>query len=537
MSAARPVIIGAGVNGLVVAYLLAKAGLRPIVLERRDAVGGAASTRELAPGVRVPRLAHAIGPLRADVAEAMNLAEHGVRLIEPEISSFTPTGDGRAVVLSRDPWKAARDLHAFSELDAARYPRFVGALSTAASLAADLGQDPPPSLDAPRPGEVWSLLKTGRRFRALGRDQAYRVLRWGPMAVADLAEDFFETDALRATVAARAVFGTNLGPRSAGTAASLILAASWQPTQPLAPVFVRGGPGALTAAMAVAASQAGAEIRLNAEVSRLHVQDGAVRSVVLANGDEVAASFVVSNADPKRTLLGLVDPVWLEPTLLLRLRNYRMQGTVAKLNVVLNGLPTFTAASRLPQGVSVEHALGGRIVIAPTVDHIELAFDASKYGRASDRPWLECTIPTITDPDLAPAGTHVLSIYAQYAPYRLREGSWADARTRFAKAVVDVLAEHAPDLPSRIVASELLTPEDFEREYGLTGGHIHHGEMALDQLFVMRPVLGWAQHRTPIRGLYLCGAGTHPGGGITGANGANAAKVVIADLTGRRKQG
>jgi phytoene dehydrogenase-like protein len=529
------VIVGGGINGLVAAFLLAKAGLRPLVLEREETVGGAATTRELVPGVRVPRLSHAIGPLRGDVAAAMDLQGHGVRFIEPDTAAFTPTGDGRAIVLSRDPWKAARDLHAFSEVDAARYPRFLGALSIAASLAADLAQDAPPSLDAPKAGEVWSLLKTGRRFRALGREQALRVLRWAPMSVADLVEDYFETEALRATIAVRGVFGTSLGPRSAGTTATLILSASWQPAQPLAPVFVRGGPGALATAMAVAARQAGAEIRVGAEVARIEVDEGGVRSVVLANGEQIPATLVVSNADPQRTLLGWVDPAWLDPTVLLRLRNYRAKGTVAKLNVVLDGLPVFAATKTLPAGVSAEQALSGRIIIAPTVEHVERAFDASKYGTCSERPWLECVIPTLTDPELASGGRHVLSIYAQYAPYALRQRTWAEARDGFTRAVLSVLGEHAPGLADRIVATELLTPEDLERQHGFTGGHVHHGEMALDQLFVMRPLLGYAQYRTPVGGLYLCGAGTHPGGGITGANGANAAKAVIADVSAARR--
>jgi phytoene dehydrogenase-like protein len=331
------------------------------------------------------------------------------------------------------------------------------------------------------------------------------------------------------------VFGTNLGPKSAGTVATMILAAAAHPTSPLAPVFVRGGPGALAAAMATAATRAGAEIRLKAEVASLDVRDGVVRAVVLAGGEEVPASVVVSNADPKRTLLGLVDPAWLDPTVLLRLRNFRTKGTVAKLNLVVDGLPAFTAAQDLPGGLAIEQALGGRIVIAPTVEHIERAFDASKYGAYSERPWLECVIPTLSDPSLAPGGRHVLSIYAQYAPYALRSGPWSDARNGFTRAVLTVLSEHAPGVESRVVASELLTPEDLEREHGLTGGHVHHGEMALDQLFVMRPLLGYAQYRTPVRGLYLCGAGTHPGGGITGANGANAARVVVADLAGRSR--
>jgi phytoene dehydrogenase-like protein len=535
MSAPRPVVIGAGVNGLSAAFALAKAGLRPLVLEKRDAVGGAAATREIVPGVRVPRLAHAIGPIRADIADAMDLTGLGLRVVEPEISSFTPTGDGRAVVLARDPWKAARDLRAFSEADAGHYPRFLQGLTAAASLAADLAQEAPPSLDSPSAGELWSLLKTGRRFRGLGREQAMRLLRWLPMPVADLAEDHFETDALRATIAARGVFGTNLGPRSAGTVATMILSASAHAASPLAPVFVHGGPGALATAMATAATRAGAEIRLEADVVRLDVRDGVVRAVVLAGGEEIATSLVVSNADPRRTLLGLVDPAWLDPTVLLRLRNFRMKGTVAKLNLVVDGLPSFPAANDLPQGLTAEQALGGRIVIAPTVEHVERAFDASKYGAWSERPWLECVIPTISDPSLASGGRHVISVYAQYAPYALRSGPWSEARDAFGRAVLAVLAEHAPGLESRIVASELLTPEDLEREHGLTGGHVHHGEMALDQLFVMRPLLGYAQYRTPIRGLYLCGAGTHPGGGITGANGANAARVVVADLAGRRR--
>jgi phytoene dehydrogenase-like protein len=534
MNAPRPVVIGAGVNGLAAAFAMARAGLRPVVLERREAVGGAATTHELVPGVRVPRLAHAIGPIRGDVASAMDLTGLGVRLIEPEVSSFTPTGDGRAVVLARDPWKAARDLHAFSEADAAHYPRFLAGLATAAALAADLAQAPPPSLDSTSATELWSLLKTGRRFRALGREQAMRILRWLPMPVADLVEDYFETEALRATIAARGVFGTGLGPRSAGTVATMIVQAAAHAASPLAPVFVHGGPGALAAAMAAAATRAGAEIRVNADVSRLDVRDGVVRAVVLAGGEEIPASVVVSNADPKRTLLGLVDPAWLDPTVLLRLRNFRTKGTVAKLNVVLDGLPSFTAASGLPHGLTPEQALGGRIIVAPTVEHIDRAFDASKYGAWSERPWLECTIPTIADPSLATGGRHVLSVYAQYAPHALRSGSWSAARDAFTRAVLGVLSEHAPGIESRIVASELLTPDDLERAHGLTGGHVHHGEMALDQLFLMRPLLGYAQHRTPIRGLYLCGAGTHPGGGITGANGTNAARVVVSDLTGRR---
>jgi phytoene dehydrogenase-like protein len=290
----------------------------------------------------------------------------------------------------------------------------------------------------------------------------------------------------------------------------------------------------LTAALAAAATEAGAEIRTGVEVVRIEVDDTGVRSVVLASGEQIATTLVVSNADPKRTLLGIIDPVRLEPGFLLRVRNIRARGTLAKVNLALAGLPAFTAERDLPQDVRPAEALAGRILIAPDIDYLEQAFDRAKYGETPVRPFLECVIPTLLDPGLAPAGQHVMSIYVQYAPYDLRGTDWTTVRDRLQQTVIDTLAGHAPGLPSLVLAAQTITPADLESTYGLTGGHIHHGELALDQLYVMRPLLGWAQHRTPIAGLYLCGAGTHPGGGITGANGANAARVVIRDGAGRR---
>ena len=524
----RPIVIGAGVNGLAAAFYLARAGLRPLVLERSDRVGGAASTRELVPGVRVPDLTHAVGPIRQDIAEAMGLASHGVKWLRPSVDSFTPDLDGRALVLPRDSAAAAAAIGQFSARDASRYPQFLREIGSIGAVVSALLAEVPLSLDTPTTGELWRLLQIGRRFRRLGREQVFRALRWGPMPVADLLTDVFETELLRATLATRGVFASALGPRSAGTAAALILEGARQPSSPFAPVFVQGGPGQLASAMAAAATAAGAEIRCGAGVLRIDVDDSGVRGVTLSNGDQIAATTVVSNADPQRTLLGLVDPVRIEPDVILRIRNYRARGTVAKVNLVMNGLPSFTGLRNLPAGLTADHALSGRILIAPTVDDIERAYDASKYGQWSAKPWLECVIPTLTDSTIAPPGTHVMSIYAQYAPYRLRDGSWAEARSAFQQAVVDRLSEFAADLPSRIAAAETITPVDLESTHSYTGGHIHHGEMALDQLFIMRPTLGWAQHTTPVGGLFLCGAGTHPGGGITGANGAHAAKIVIA---------
>jgi phytoene dehydrogenase-like protein len=526
----RPVVIGGGHNGLVTAFYLARAGMRPLVLERRDQVGGAAVTGEILPGFRVPTLAHAFGPLRPDVVADLDLARRGLEVIEPLVTSASPTGDGRALVLARDAARTARLLAKWSRHDAGRFPLFQQAIVQGASLLAELGRDVPPSIDEPAPGEIWRLLKTGRRFRALGRADGYRLLRMAPMPVADLAEDWFESDLLRAAVATRGIFGTNLGPRSAGTVATLLVDAALNPTSPGAPCFVRGGMGRLTECMAAAAAEAGAEIRTGADVTRIEVDDSGTRGVVLATGEQIPADVVVSNADPKHTLLGLVDPLWLDPEFLLRLRNLRARGTVAKVNLALAGLPSFVATRHLSDFAPVE-ALAGRILIAPDIDYLEQAFDASKYGEVSPRPFLECVVPTLTDPSLAPEGRHVMSVYVQYAPYVLRGGSWAGARDTLQRTVIDTLAAYAPDLPSLVLAAETITPADLERDYGLTGGHIHHGEMALDQLYVMRPLLGWAQHRTPIKGLYLCGAGTHPGGGLSGSSGANAARVVMKDRT------
>jgi phytoene dehydrogenase-like protein len=288
--------------------------------------------------------------------------------------------------------------------------------------------------------------------------------------------------------------------------------------------LIRGGLGSLTSALASAARAAGADIRTNAEVQRIQVKDGRATGVTLTSGEELQAKAVVSNADPRRTLLSLIDPVELEPGFLARIRNYRAAGTVAKINLALSALPNFTA---LPGDV---RRLGGFIHIGPELDYLERAFDASKYGKWSPRPYMEVTIPSLTDPTLAPAGAHVMSITAQYAPYRLREASWAAASVPFADAAIDTLAQYAPDLKPLILHRQVITPVDLEARYGLTGGHIFHGELALDQLFTMRPLLGWARYRTPIRGLYLCGAGTHPGYGVSGLSGLNAAREILKDL-------
>jgi phytoene dehydrogenase-like protein len=518
------IIIGAGHNGLTTAFYLARAGLKPLVLERRPVVGGGAITDEIAPGFRCPTLAHAIGPLRPSVVRDMRLESRGVEFISPDPRLVSLSLDGRALAFSTDVARTAEAIEAFSDADAGQYPEFCRVLERLGAFLGGLLETTPPSLDGPAAGELWELLKTGRRFRALGRTDAFRLLRWMPMAAADLVAEWFSNDLLQAAVAARGIFGVAQGPWSAGTGATLLLNAAVDPAPGGSSVTVKGGPGALTRAMADAATQAGAEIRTSVSVARVMVRDGRATGVVLDDGREISARAVISNADPKRTLLGMVDPMELDPSFLVRMRHYRCPGTTAKVNLALSALPAF-------RGVSNPSDLKGRVQIAPGVDYLERAFDASKYGEISADPYLDVTLPTLHDPSLAPAGAHVMSVYVQFAPYTLAGGrAWSDAAADLGRTVLGTLSRYAPGIEQLVVHQQVITPHDLESTYGLTGGHTLHGEPSLDQLFTMRPVLGCARYRTPITGLYLCGAGTHPGGGITAGSGQNASREILKDL-------
>jgi phytoene dehydrogenase-like protein len=521
------VIIGAGHNGLIAACYLARAGYKPLVLERRSSVGGSAITDEIAPGHRCPTLAHATGPLRPSIVRDLHLAKR-VEFLRPDPRLVALSANGRAMVFSNDHPRTAEGLRAHSAADASQYLDFCGVLERLGGFLLPILERTPPSLDGPAAGEVWELLKTGRRFRRLARQDAYRMLRWMPMAVADLVGEWFSTDLLQAAVAARAIFGSAAGPWSAGTGAALLLNAATDPVPGGSTVTVKGGPGALTAALADAARDLGATIRPDAAVSQVLVRGGRTAGVLLADGSEIPAPTVVSNADPHRTLLTLVDPVELDPGVLQRLRHYRMPGTVAKVNLTLSGLPQFV-------GVANPADLQGRLHVGPGIDYLEKAFDASKYGQLSPDPYLDITIPSLLDPSLCPKGRHVMSIYVQFAPYTLAsKGDWHTMRDQLGTTVMRTLERYSPGIWNTIEHRQILTPADLEDTYGFTRGHIHHGEHALDQLFAMRPILGWAQYRTPIDGLYLCGAGTHPGGGITGASGRNAAREIVKSNSRRR---
>jgi phytoene dehydrogenase-like protein len=514
------VVVGGGHNGLVAAAYLARGGLKPIVLERRPLVGGAAVTEELHPGFRVSTVAHTAGPLRASVIRDLGLQ---ATLLTPEPRVFAPLPDGPGLRLWGDPTRSAEEIARFSPTDARRYLEFNRTLGRVAPILARLLEMTPPDVGAPAFGDALRLLRVALGLRSLGRAEAQNLLRWVPMAVADFAGEWFETGILRAVVAARGISGASAGPWSAGTTAQLLLTSGGNGAG--STVLVKGGMGAVSEALAAAARRLGAEVRTGATVERITVREGRANGVVLAGGEEIAARAVVSAAHPQTTLLEMLDPALLDPEDLRRIRNYQTRGMAAKVNLALSGLPAFTGLGGDDGG-----ALSGRIHIGPSIDDIERAFDEAKYGEISKRPYMEITIPTLVDPGLAPAGAHVMSVYLQYAPYRLRQGDWGSRGDDVADLVLRNLEDYAPGISGMVLSRQVLTPLDLERTYGMKGGHPFHGEPSLNQLFTMRPLLGCARYRGPIDGLYLCSAGTHPGGGVTGGPGANAAREVLKDL-------
>lgn len=525
------IIIGGGHNGLVAACYLAKAGLKTLVLERRDIVGGGAVTEEFHPGFRCSTLAQVVGPLLPHVLSDLQLDRHGVEIITPDVRVTALDDDGRSLSLYNDPTRTAKALESLSAKDAKRYPEFAKSLERIGRVLAPLLSMTPPTIDKPTAGELWNMGKLGLSFRGLDKKDAYRLLRWGPMAVADLVAECFDTELLRATIAARGIFATFAGPWSAGTSAGVLWQAAMDGQATAPSSFVKGGLGHLTQVLATVARNTGVEIRTGIEVDRILIADGKASAVVLVGGDEIPARMIVSNADPRSTFLKLVDPVDLDPNFLSKIQNYRAVGTVAKVNLALSALPSFIA---LKNDTGANNRLTGRIHIGPNIDYLERAFDAAKYGEYSAQPYMDVTIPSLSDQSLAPGGAHVMSVHVQYAPYKLKEGDWNARREELGNNVVKVLSDYAPNLQELIVGRQVIPPLDLEQVYGLSGGHIFHGEQSLDQFFTFRPVIGWAQYRTPIKGLYLCGAGTHPGGGVTGGPGANAAREIVKDFKGSR---
>jgi phytoene dehydrogenase-like protein len=508
------VVIGAGHNGLACAAFLARAGRRVRVVEAAEEPGGAARNAEIAPGYTAPACAHILHLLHPQVRRTLQLDKHGLKLAARALTTVALGPDGRHLSLSGPTATGA-----VSEDDARAHAGLHNRLARMArALHPFLGRTPP------RLGGGWqdrrTLARLGLSLRLLGRADMRDFLRIVNMNVADLLDDTLSGDLLKGALAFDAVLGSNFGARSPGSVLTWLYRLAGEAKgsgEGLA--LPAGGMGAVTRALAASARAAGTEITTGARVRRIVVERDRAAGVELASGEILSAGSVASSADPKTTFLDLAGPEHLDTGFLRRVRNIRMNGLAAKMNLALDGLPEFAGLDQA--------ALGGRLVIAPDIGYVERAFDHAKYGEFSSEPVVEITIPTLHDTSLAPDGGHVLSAVVQYAPYDLK-GGWNDKREAFADRVVETLARVAPDLPDRIVARQLLTPADIEREVGATGGHWHHGDLAVDQMLMLRPVPGWAQYAAPLPGLYLCGAGAHPGGGVTGIPGMNAARRILA---------
>jgi len=526
--AAPVVVIGAGLNGLVAAATLALRKVPVVLLDQRPVVGGAAITTEFVPGFRAPTLSHSLGPVAREVIRTLRLDRTDLEFLTPDPALTTLASDGRAIVFHRDPVLTAASISGVSTDDAGRWSEFLSTAQRLGRLLGALASQPPPSIDEISAHEWWKLFMLGRQARALGRRDLTRLVRWMPMAVADLTGEWFQDELVQGAIAAHAIFGHAAGPWSAGTGGMLLQRLGSDPMPVGSGATVRGGPGALSDLVGRIATHAGAQVRTAARVVRITTKDGRVGSVVLENGEEIRAHAVIAAVNPKHALLHLVEPAVLPPSFTERMSHYRTRGVTAKINFALDRLPTFPA-------LSVDSVpLRGRLLIAPSLEYLERAFDATKYGQMSAAPWLEIAVPSVIDPSLAPEGKHVMSVYVHFTPRHLRATTWSDQRENLVRAVMGIVNEHAPGLAELIVGRQVLTPEDLEQRWELTGGHVFHGEHALDQSWMARPLLGWAQYGTPVPGLYLGSAGVHPGGGLTGLPGLLAARRVAQDL--RRRQ-
>jgi phytoene dehydrogenase-like protein len=515
------IVVGAGHNGLVTAAYLARAGRKILVLERRPIVGGIAVSEEIYPGFKFPTCSHLAGSLAPEIIGDLSLRQHGLELLSLDPLVFAPQAGGSGLIIPRDPAGAAAGIDRFSAKDAAKFAGFCAlAKKLSAFLRALYGVTLPDH--ARRENfNLGELVRLAWKFHRLGEKDMYELLRILPMSVSDLLNEWFETDLLQSAIAGGGLFNSFVGPRQQGTAFLFLhhqLGASNGALR--SGGFVRGGIGKIPEALASAARKYGAEIRTGAEAARIITANGVATAVVLSSGEEIAAANVISGADAKTTFLRLVEPTYLDPEFLRQVKNIRSRGVAAKVNLALEALPKFAGANSATE-------LGGVIHIGPTLDYLERASDAAKYGHFSKAPFLEITIPSIADPSLAPAGKHIMSIWMQYAPYELREGNWREQREALGDTVIDLIEQYAPGFKSSILHRQVLTPFDLEQVFGLTGGHIYHAEMALDQILLMRPVPRWTRYRTPIKNLYLCGSGAHPGGGVTGLPGYYAAKEIL----------
>jgi len=517
------IIIGGGHNGLVNAAYLARAGWRVLLFEQRSVLGGATVSEEIYPGFKYSVFSYVVSLLRPEIIRELELPRHGLTILPLE-STLTPLPDGDYIYRGSDPHETFRNISRFSPRDAEAYREYGYAMYQMAKAVKYILGIRPPNPASLNPRELLALFKLARHFINIDEKHLYTLIKLMTMSSADFLEEWFETDPLIATLSASGIIGTFLGPRSPGSAYVLLhhymgeidgVFRAWG--------FAKGGTGGVAEAIASAARELGAELRTDARVARVLIRGGRARGVVLENGDEFLAKVVISSLDPKLTFLKLVDPEELPEDLVHSVRQFETQGSSGKVNLALDAAPDFTC---LPG--DGPH-LRGAFSISPSLEYIERAYDQAKYGQFSEHPYIDVIIPSMIDPNMAPPGKHVMSCFVQYAPYRLHDGDWASQREAFGDAVVNTLSEYIPNLKKIILHRQVLSPWDIEQSIGLSGGNIFQGELSLSQLFFLRPAPGYAQYRTPIRGYYQCGSGTHPGGGISGAPGRLAALEILRE--------
>jgi phytoene dehydrogenase-like protein len=521
------IVIGGGHNGLTNAAYLARAGKKVVVLERRHVLGGAAVTEEVFPGFKFSVCSYVVSLLRPEIIRDLDLPRHGLEIL-PLDGTFTPMPSGDYLWRVNDHGKTHREIARHSKLDAEAYDEFGKAMQSMCRFVKPILGMVPPDPATLDPRELMKLLFIGRRFQGLTSDDKYNQVQLMTMSAVDFLDQWFETDVLKATMSASGIIGTFLGVRSPGTAYVLLhhymgeidgAFRSWG--------FARGGTGAISNAIASAAREAGTETRTQAGISKIIVKNGRARGVVLASGDELYANVISSSIDPRQTFINLLEDGQLSNDFLDEVRRYKFRGSSGKVNLALDALPNF----KCMPGPGAH--LRGAISISPSVEYMEKAYDDAKYGNFSRRPYVDMVIPTLTDPSVAPPGKHILSCFVQYAPYKLRPGlNWDDQKEAFGNNVIDTISEYASNIKNIILHKQVITPLDLEREWGLSEGNIFQGELSLEQLFFLRPVPGWAQFRTPIKNLYMCGSATHPGGGIMGAPGRLAALEILKDFRG-----
>jgi phytoene dehydrogenase-like protein len=518
------IVIGGGHNGLVNAAYLARAGRKVLVLERRYVLGGAAVTEEIIPGFKFSVFSYVVSLLRPEIIRDLDLPRHGLEIL-PLDGTMTPMPSGDYLWRVNDHAKTRREIERHSKLDAEAYEEFGKSMVAMCRFVKPILAMIPPDPTSFDPRDLKKLAFLGKRFQNLPAEDKYNLVQLMTMSAADFLDQWFETDVLKATMSASGIIGTFLGIRSPGTAYVLLhhymgeidgAFRSWG--------FSRGGTGAISNSIGDAAREAGAEIRTEAAVARILVKNGTVQGVVLENGEEIQADVVSSSVDPNLTFLKFIESRELPAEFLDEVRRYKYRGSSGKVNLALDALPDFKC---LP---GPGHHLRGAISISPSMEYMERAYDQAKYGEFSRRPYIDMVIPTLTDPSVAPPGKHILSCFVQYAPYKLKPGpNWDEQRDAFGDAVINTISEYAPNLKNIIIGKQVITPLDIERTTGLTEGNIFQGELSLEQLFFLRPVAGYTRYRTPLRKLYMCGAATHPGGGIMGASGHLAALEILKD--------